>query len=338
MQKGFWKTLPRPFFVLAPMAQVTDAAFRQIIAQQGKPDVMWTEFVSCEGLCSAGREALLADFWFTDAERPIVAQIFGSNPETFYRTALLVRERGFDGIDINMGCPDKNVEKQGAGAALIKNPALAQKIITETMRGAGPLPVSVKTRLGYTAIDSENWIPRLLETGISALTIHGRTRKEMSLVPAHWDQIARVGELVRAYDSTPTRTLVIGNGDVETRADAQEKARQYGVDGVMIGRGIFGNPWLFNRSRDISSISFAERLAVMREHTFLFEELFAGRKHFDIMKKHYKAYIHGFSGAKELRVELMGAHSASEVAAILARATPDRAVALIQHTPQVNRI
>jgi nifR3 family TIM-barrel protein len=318
MQKGFWEKLPRPFFALAPMAQVTDAAFRRVIARYGKPDVMWTEFVSCDGLCSVGREVLLVDLWFHESERPLVAQIFGSTPENFYRTALLIQELGFDGIDINMGCPDRNVEKQGAGAALMKDPRLAQKIIRETKRGAGPLPVSVKTRLGFSRVDIEGWLPYLLDADIAALTIHGRTRKEMSKVPAHWDEIARAVNFIHAYDSSSNRPIVIGNGDVATRAEAEERISQSRVDGVMIGRGIFGNPWLFQDGTAIEP-RIDERLMVMLEHTRMFEELFGERKNFDIMKKHYKAYVNGFAGAKELRVELMGAKNAAEVASIIER-------------------
>src|SRR3989344_6534872 len=179
MIKGFWKQLKRPFFVLAPMANVTDAAFRQIIAKYGKPDVLWTEFVSTDALCSdAGRKNALADLWFDPSQRPIVAQIFGSKPDNFYKSAQLIQALGFDGIDLNMGCPDKGIEKSGAGARLIKEPKLAQEIIRATIKGAGPLPVSVKTRLGYSSDNLEEWLKYLLETGPAAITIHARTRKE----------------------------------------------------------------------------------------------------------------------------------------------------------------
>jgi len=301
--------------VLAPMANVTDAAFRPIIAKYGKPDVMFTEFVACDGLVSAGQKKLLVDFMYTEAERPIVAQIFGSKPENFYKTALLIQELGFDGIDINMGCPDKNVEKQGAGACLMKNPKLAQEIIRETMRGAGKLPVSVKTRIGYNKNDLAQWLPALLETKPAAITIHARTRKEMSLVPANWDTIA---DAVRIRDEHKSETLIIGNGDVKDLADAEEKIKATGADGVMIGRGIFGNPWLFNRGVDYTKITVKEKLQVMIEHTYLFEKVLGEHKNFDIMKKHYKAYVNGFDGAKELRVKLMeGAKTAADVERIV---------------------
>lgn len=318
MVRGFWKKLKKPIFVLAPMANVTDAAFRRIIAKYGKPDVTWTEFVSADGLFSPGREKLMMDLWFTKEERPVVAQLFSAKPELMYHAAQLAQELGFDGIDINMGCPDKGVEKQGAGAALMKNPKLAQKIIQETKRGAGKLPVSVKTRIGYNKIELDTWLPYLLETEPAALTLHLRTRKEMSKVPARWELMHDVMELVEKYDSSNSRTLILGNGDVENTEDAKKKVATYGIDGVMIGRGIFGNPWCFSRIQ--KEISPREKLEVMLEHTKLFCELYKissetgkGLKDFNVMKKHYKAYVSGFDGAKELRVQLMEAKNIEEI-------------------------
>ena len=300
------------------MANVTDASFRRIIAKYGKPDVMYTEFVACDGLMSVGRNKLLVDLMFTDAERPIVAQIFGSKPENFYKTALLIQELGFDGIDINMGCPDRNVEKQGAGAALMKNSKLAQEIIRETKRGAGKLPVSIKTRIGYSKNILSEWLPALLETEPAAIIIHARTRKEMSLVPARWETIADAVRIRDQHDNSSSKTLILGNGDVKDLADAEEKIKATGADGVMIGRGIFGNPWLFNKKIDYAKIPLAEKLRVMVEHTYLFEKILVEHKSFDIMKKHYKAYVNGFDGAKELRIKLMeGAKTASDVERIV---------------------
>ncbi len=319
MQTNFWKTLPKPFFCLAPMANVTDAAFRRIIAKYGKPDVTWTEFVSATGLCSPGKDVLLTDFWYTESERPIVAQIFGSTPEHYYQAALLIQELGFDGIDINMGCPDKSVScKQGSGAGLILEPKLAQEIIKETKRGAGPLPVSVKTRLGYNVNVLDTWLPNLLETEPAAITLHCRTKKELSLVPAHWEEVGKAAAIRDKYDSSENKTLIIGNGDVKDRAEGEARVRETGCDGIMIGRGIFGTPWLFNKDRDYKTINRDEKLRVLAEHTKLFEELFHDKKGFDVMKKHFKAYVNGFDGAKELRIKLMECHTAAEVEAIIA--------------------
>jgi nifR3 family TIM-barrel protein len=313
---SFWQQLKKPFFVLAPMADVTDAAFRRIIAKHsrhdepdGGPDVFWTEFVSADGLAHPeGRKKLLLDLMYTEGERPIVAQLFGSNPENMRQAAALCRELGFDGIDINMGCPDKTIEKQGAGAACMKNPARAKEVIRAAKEGAGDLPVSVKTRIGYNKNELETWLPALLEEDLAAITIHARTRKEMSLVPARWEHIKRAVEI---RDASGKDTLIIGNGDVRDIADARKKAAETGGDGVMLGRAIFGNPWLFDERRN--NVSIEEKLSAMIEHTKLFEELIGDAKSFAVMKKHYKAYVNGFDGAKELRMELMEADTAAGV-------------------------
>lgn len=307
---------------MAPMADVTDAAFRRIIAKysnhgkkDGGPDVFYTEFVSCDGLCSKGRPALLTDLKYSKEEHPIVAQIFGSNPEHFRECAALIKELGFDSIDINMGCPDRSVEKQCAGAALIKTPALARELIRAAKEGGGGLPVSVKTRVGYNKVTLDEWLPEILSEEPAAVTIHARTRKEMSLVPARWEHVARAVEISHEFAKKhgTERTLIIGNGDVKDLSDAKEKAKETGADGVMLGRAIFGNPWLFDGRVEYDKIPLNERLRVMVEHTKLFEELLGGVKNFAIMKKHYKAYVTGFQGAKELRVKLMDAKDADEI-------------------------
>ncbi len=314
MKNNFWQNLKKPFFVLAPMADVTDIAFRQIIAKYsehgkvgGGPDVFWTEFVSCDGLVSAGREHLLHDLKYSEEERPIVAQIFGGKPENFYESAKLVAELGYDGIDINMGCPDRTIEKQGAGASLMKDPKLAREIIRECKRGAGDVPVSVKTRIGYNKNELDTWLPEILAEEPAVVTIHARTRKEMSKVPARWEEVACAVEIRNKLGS---KTLIIGNGDVKDLNDAKNVAKDSGADGVMLGRAVFGNPWLFADASKAPTLE--EKLRVMVEHTKLFEEL-CTHKNFAVMKKHYKAYVTGFDGAKELRVKLMEAKDASEV-------------------------
>lgn len=305
--KNFWKELNKPIFVLAPMADVTDCAFRQIIAKYGKPDVFWTEFVSADGLAHPeARPKLLIDLKFDKNEHPIVAQIFGSNPDNIREASKLCHELGFDGVDINMGCPDKSVEKQGAGAGMIKNPKLAREIIRAAKEGAGGLPISVKTRIGYNKNEMETWLREILAEDIAVLTVHLRTRKEMSLVPAHWDLMKRIVEI---RDEMGVDTLIFGNGDVVDIKDAEQKVKETGCDGVMLGRAIFGNPWLF--SDKVPTIQ--EKLQVMIEHTKLFEEMLGGHKNFAIMKKHYKAYVNGFDGAKELRMKLMEAENAEQI-------------------------
>ncbi len=312
MSNGFWDNLPKPFFALAPMADVTDAAFRRMFAKYGKPDVTWTEFVSADGLCSPGREVLLRDFAYTEAERPIVAQIFGATPTHIEQVATLIHELGFDGIDINMGCPDRSIEKQGAGAAMMKNPERALEVLAAAKQGAKGLPVSVKTRVGFNKIEIDSWIPKLLDARPAALTIHARTRKEMSLVPARWEHVAQVVEMAKG-----TGVKIIGNGDVKGLADGRAKAEETGADGIMIGRACFGNPWAFNPNINHESLSLKERFRVMLEHTRLFEELLGDIKSFAIMKKHYKAYVNGFDGAKELRMKLMDAPDADAIEHII---------------------
>ncbi|MBU4347984.1 tRNA-dihydrouridine synthase [Patescibacteria group bacterium] len=307
--KGFWKKISekakkekRPITASASMSNVTDAAFRRMIAKHGKPDVIWTEFVSCDGLCSRGRDKLMQDLIFDKAEHPIVVQFFGSKPENFYKCALLAQELGFDGIDINMGCPDRAILKQGAGASLIKNPRLARRIIKETIRGAGKLPVSVKTRIGFNEIEIKKWLPQLLNVGLSAITIHGRTKKEMSKVLTHWDVIAEAVK-IRDKKQAKNRVLILGNGDIESLSEAQEKYEKYGVDGIMVGRGLFGNPWFFNSKT--KGITLKRKLKAVLEHTKLFEKIFGDNKHFDVIKKHYKSYVSGFDDAKKIRIKLM---------------------------------
>lgn len=329
---SFWDRLPRPIYALAPLADVTDAAFRRLIAKYsshkrrdgtiGGPDVFWTEFVSADGLMLAprsARERLLADFMYTKEERPIIAQLFSSNPDTMEAAAKLCRELGFDGIDINMGCPDRSIEKQGAGAAMMKNPERALEIIVAVKRGAGGLPVSVKTRIGYSKDETETWIPALLGAELAAITIHARTRKEMSKVLARWGHVRRAVELRdELQHGKENKTLILGNGDALSLADGRQRVADAGADGVMFGRAIFGNPWFFNPEMQYEDISVPERLHVLCEHTQLFEELLPF-KNFSIMKKHYKAYVQGFDGAKELRTELMEQDNSTAVAQVVNR-------------------
>ncbi|MFA6158233.1 MAG: tRNA-dihydrouridine synthase [Candidatus Paceibacterota bacterium] len=325
MEMGFWKKLPRPFFVLAPMADVTDAAFRRVITEHGKPHVLWTEFVSADGLCSPGRKVLQRDLEYTEGERPIVAQLFSSHPDKMREASRLAAELGFDGIDINMGCPDRSIEKQGAGAAMMKNPRLAREVIRAAKEGVALaaekmgakgriIPVSVKTRIGYNKNEIATWIPEILAEGVAVLTLHCRTRKEMSLVPARWEHVK---EVVGIRDRMGVPTLIIGNGDALNLEDARAKAAASGADGVMLGRAIFGNPWLFSElhSKDGKPVvpTLEEKLRVLVDHSKLYEKLLGDIKSFAIMKKHFKAYVHGFDHAKELRVKLMEAESAADL-------------------------
>lgn len=318
---SFWQKIKRPILCLAPMSDVTDPAFRLIIAKYGKPRVekrglgfvMWTEFVSADGLLSsAGRRALLKNLAFDEAERPIVAQIFSARPEAVEQAAALARKLGFDGVDINMGCPHKSVVDQGAGAALIKNPKRARELIRAAKRGAESasrrIPVSIKTRIGFNKDELDAWLPELLAEKPAAIIIHARTKKELSLVPAEWAAIARA---VKLRDKLKSKTLIIGNGDVADMEDALEKIKQSGADGAMIGRAFLGNPWLSDQQQLVSS---QERLEVLLEHARLFQKKLGYYKSFDMMKKHFKAYVNGWRDAKRLRIKLMEAENAQNVA------------------------
>ncbi len=316
---SFWKALPKPFFVLAPMADVTDPAYRKLIAACGKPDVTWTEFVSADGIYHMrdkkripdAENPLMRDLQFTSGERPIVAQLFSSNPEAMAYAAKLCAELGFDGIDINMGCPDKSIEKQGCGAAMIKDPAKAKEII-RAARQSG-LPVSVKTRIGYNQESIDEWLPHLLEERLPALIVHLRTRKEMSKVPAHWDLMPRV---VALRDRIFPETRIIGNGDVTDRSDAERKIMESGCDGAMIGRGIFGNPWVF-AGKTFEDTAPTERLAALVAFAHDFEAMMPA-KSFHLVRKHVKAFATGFDNAAELRAKLMDTASAREMEQVLA--------------------
>ena len=310
MQSNFWEKLKRPIMVMAPMSGVTDGAFRQMFVKYGKPDVFWTEFVSVDGLLSErGRKYCLDVLRFSAGERPIVAQVFGADPALFEKAAKIIAELGFDGIDINMGCPDRDIEKKGGGAALIKTPELAKEIIRATLRGAQSgqkkIPVSVKTRIGYEKNDIEEWIPAILEENVAALTVHFRTKKDMYRLPARWELAE---EIVKLRNKHSPETIILGNGDVKSLAEAKKLSAETGVDGVMFGRVILGEPWFF--SDHVPTVS--ERLNAIIEHA----EIFYG-KHFDSMKKHFHAYTKGFAGAKELRERLMKVKNMTEAKEII---------------------
>lgn len=299
----------------APMSGVTDDAYRQMFLKYGRPDVFWTEFVSVEGLFSKGRIVCLETLKFSPEERPIVAQVFGSDPEYFKKAAEEIENLGFDGIDINMGCPDKAIEKKGGGAALIKEVELAKQIIRATKEGAKNIPVSVKTRLGYDENQISGWIVPLLKENLAALTIHFRTRKDMYRSPAQWD-LAK--EIVKLRDLHSPDTLIIGNGDVKSAEQARELAEESNIDGIMIGRATLGNPWFFSDR----SPSAEERLKAILEHT----EIFNDPNRFNVLKKHFHAYAKGFKGAKEIRDKLMEAKNYSEIKRLIEKflSSPDK--------------
>ena len=358
----FWQRIDKPIIGLSPMDGVTDASFRLVAARHGRPDLCMTEFTSVEGIC-CGADSFVRDFHYGEYERPILAQIYGRTPRAFYQVAHIVCELGFDGLDINMGCPAKNVANKGCGAGLILNPELAVTIVREARQGiadwaAGQrleetglapevvdrvramnrgrpqpaarqgIPLSVKTRVGYDRVAVEEWIPVLLAERPAAISLHGRTLKQMYKGLADWDAIHRAVELARGLP-----TLILGNGDLKSMADAVERIRQTGVDGVLLGRGAMGNPWIF-RDKQWAKDSLAgithpggpdldvsqeERTRVLLEHSRHFESLW-GERRFHAMRKHLAWYCKGFRGAAQWRAQMVRARNAEEVARIVGAA------------------
>ena len=316
---NFWNNLPKPFFILAPMEAVTDVVFRHVVLKAGRPDIFFTEFVSTDGYCSPrGRHSTAGRLAFSDDEHPMVVQIWGDKPEHFREMALGMKELGFKGIDINMGCPAKDVVKKGAGSGLIRTPALAAEIIAAT-KEAG-LPVSVKTRLGDVRTDEwRDWLTHILKQDIPNLTIHLRTRREMSKVDAHYELIPEIKAL---RDEIAPHTLLTINGDIRDRAHGLELVEKYGVDGVMIGRGIFANPYAFTESYQPSR---EEMIGLLHYHLDLYDKFSATLEHapFDPLKRFFKIYVRDMPGAAELRDKLMHTKTTTEVREILATIPQD---------------
>jgi len=317
MGKNFWEKLKKPFFVLAPMLDITDSPFRRIVSVCGKPDVFYTWFVSVDGLCSVGKDNILGrpNLKITKKERPIVVQLFGKDPEKFETAAKIVAKLGFDGIDINMGCPDKDVLKQGAGASLIKDIKLAKEIIRATKKGAGSasrrIPVSVKTRIGFLkSNEMEDWIRGILEEKPIALCVHGRTVKQGYGGEADWSAIKKIVDMAKG-----SGILIVGNGDVKSREDGTLKAKETGVDGIMIGRAILENPWIFSKNK--KEISKKDKLKMLVKHASLFEKYYKDIKSFNNFKKYLRSYVSGFDGSKELRMKLMEAKNVEEIKEIV---------------------
>jgi tRNA-dihydrouridine synthase len=319
--------LPRPFFVLAPMDDVTDTVFRQMVQQVATPDMFFTEFVNVDGLQSPGRSKLLPKLKFAESETKLVAQLWGLKPENFEAVAdqiasgAMAKELGlpagcnFVGVDLNMGCPAKSEVQNGTCSALIKieNRALAEEIIVATKKGLdGRLSLSVKTRLGFNEVDM-SWFEFLLGKDLDMLTVHGRTRKEMSKVPAHWDLI---GKIVKLRDKLAASTLIIGNGDVASRQQGTALATQHELDGIMVGRGIFHDPFVFSEDGPLKweSMSKADKIELYRQHVDLFKTTWGDNgRPIRPLNKFCKMYIQGFDGAKELREQLMAVESTTEL-------------------------
>ncbi|MFQ3852673.1 tRNA dihydrouridine synthase [Staphylococcus parequorum] len=313
MKENFWRELPRPFFVLAPMEDVTDVVFRHVVSEAGRPDVFFTEFTNTESFCHPeGVHSVRGRLTFTEDEQPIVAHIWGDKPEHFREMSIGMAEMGFKGIDLNMGCPVPNVATKGKGSGLIQRPETAAEIIQAAK--AGGLPVSVKTRLGYSDIDEwRDWLTHVFEQDIANLSIHLRTRKEMSKVDAHWELI---GEIKKVRDEIAPETLLTINGDIPDRKTGLELAEKYGIDGVMIGRGIFQNPHAFEKEpREHTS---EELLGLLRLHLDLFDKYTKEEtRQFKPLRRFFKVYVRGIKGASELRHQLMSTSTTDEVRILL---------------------
>jgi tRNA-dihydrouridine synthase len=313
MIDNFWRDLPRPFFILAPMEDVTDVVFRHVVSEAARPDVFFTEFTNTESYCHPeGIHSVRGRLTFTEDEQPIVAHIWGDKPENFRQMSIGMAKLGYRGVDINMGCPVPNVTQNGKGSGLIRRPEVAADLIQAAK--AGGLPVSVKTRLGYTDVDEwHDWLTHILKQDIVNLSIHLRTRKEMSKVDAHWELIPEIKKL---RDLVAPDTLLTINGDIPDRQTGLKLARQYGVDGIMIGRGIFNNPFAFERqTKDHSS---QELLDLLRLHLDLCDKYSKLElRPFTALHRFFKIYVRGFRGASELRNQLMSTKSTDEVRALL---------------------
>lgn len=345
METGFWSKLAKPIIGLSPMDGVTDHPYRAIHKKYGNPAVMYTEFTSVEGVCH-GADRLLIDFLYNETQRPIVAQVYGTTPQFFRETAVVLCQLGFDGIDINMGCPAKNVAHSGAGAALIKTPKLAQEIIRATKDGVQDwlngmnasdcehisesiakevkarhealpeeyqarkvIPVSVKTRVGYDQPVINEWIPNLLEMEPTTIALHGRTLTQHYSGLASWEAIAEAAKLVHQ-----TKTLILGNGDVQSLDDAYSKISDYGVDGVLLGRATFGNPFIYLQNESDKKNIFSVAL----EHAYVYENSHMGNERYNFMpmRKHLGWYVKSIPNASQIRIELFKANSADEVKTI----------------------
>ena len=311
---NFWNDLPRPFFILAPMEAVTDVVFRHVVASAAKPDIFFTEFTNASSYCSPqGAHSTRGRLAFTEDEHPMVAQIWGNKPEQFSQMTKGLAEMGYMGIDINMGCPDKAVVKGGSGSALIKQPELAAELIAAAKEGG--LPVSVKTRLGYSNTDEwKEWLTHILRQDVVNLTVHLRTRKEMSKVDAHFEMIPQIKKL---RDEIAPQTLLTINGDIRDRQHGEELVEKYGIDGVMIGRGIFTNPYAFETTPQThSKEELLELLHLQLDlHDKYSKEL--GERKFEPLKRFFKIYVREFDGASELRDKLMHAKTTEEVRQLL---------------------
>lgn len=332
---SFWNTLKKPISILAPMEDVTDTVFRRVVTNCGRPDVFFTEFTSTDGMLSVGRDRVINRLEYTKDEKPLVAQIWGNNPENYLKACREIQEMGFDGVDINMGCPVGKIVKKGGCSGLIENPNLAKELILAAKEGANKIPVSVKTRLGFSKLDTEKWTTTLLEMDLPVLTMHGRIAKHMSKYPANWDEIKKVVDIKNQMQKD---TLIIGNGDVMSYQEIFEKHETTGVDGVMIGRGIFQNLFVFNPNgpKCMTEISAETKLKLLTYHLELHKKRWGESTRYATMKKFYKIYVNTFKEASDLRSSLMETHSIDEALILIAKFSKEYGISKIKEDRATN--
>lgn len=313
--RNIWEELSKPIFCLAPMEDVTDTAFRRLLVEIGKPVLMFSEFLNLQGIYSHSTDQKRLEY--TQAEKPLILQVWGMEPELYYNAGRLAFNLGYDGLDINMGCPQKKIIKKGACSALIKNRSLADEIISAAVDGCrGLLPLSVKTRIGFDSVVTEDWTEFLLKYDLAALTVHGRTSKQLSQVPADWDEI---GKVVAIRNSLGKDTLILGNGDVQSLTQAKALVDLHGVDGVMIGRGIFHDPWLFNPNESRADKTVRQKLETLVRHVEIWTETWPETNDFNKLKRFFKIYCTDFPEASQLRTELMETKNLAEVKILIDR-------------------
>lgn len=330
-QKDHDSSEKRPFFSLAPMEAVTDTIFRRVVEKAGAPDVYFTEFTNASSMIHPkAKFSVQGRLAVAENETQPVAQIWGSRPEDIAGAAKLLPDMGYRAVDLNMGCPDPTVVKNGAGSDLIRHQDLAAQLVSAAKESG--LPVSVKTRLGfYDPMEFRDWLPVILQQDVAVLTVHLRSRKEMSKAPAHFELI---DEIVAMRDAIAPNTLLQINGDIKSRAEGEALAKAHpGVDGIMIGRGIFENPYAFEESPRQHTLE--ESIALLKLQLDLFDEVNATvtPKHFEALKRYFKIYLRGFAHASALRQMLMETHATDEVREVLDRelARVYAAVAADQH-------
>jgi len=309
-QTSIWHTITKPIVGLSPMDGITDPAFRAVVDTIGHPTVLYTEFISADGLCR--NQALLRTFRSHKTKTPLIGQLFGKDPRTMEEAAtILIEKTTIAGIDINMGCPSHRVAQHGGGAALIQSPDRAHDIVLSVKKAITkskkPIGLSVKTRIGYDAIITSKWISFLATLPIDAISLHGRTLKQQYSGRANWDELGLAAAIAKKNN-----ILLFGNGDITTYDEIYEKIHTYTPDGVLVGRGCLGNPWIFTQHTPTPT----ERIDTAIRHCEYFQALTPDESPITL-RKHLGWYVKNFDHAKELRASLVIISSIDEAMQVL---------------------